>query len=201
MSNPASGPPRVRASDPEREQIVQVLRDAVTEGRLSLTEGDERMAQAYGARYRDELGPLTTDLPQPHTGGAWPAGGLPGGPWRAGNWPAGPGRRRGWPPRWPFIGLAALALLLPVALISLVLSQVGSHGFWPIFPLLLLSFAVLRGLAWRRWWGWQRYRGGYRDGGYGGPSGYSTSSTGDRSSLGESSAPRRTSGTEVTKDR
>jgi hypothetical protein len=55
--------PRLRASDAEREQIATILRAAMTEGRLNLDEGEQRLAAAYGATYRDELGPLTADLP------------------------------------------------------------------------------------------------------------------------------------------
>ncbi|HEU4425077.1 MAG TPA: DUF1707 domain-containing protein, partial [Pilimelia sp.] len=54
-----SGSHRLRASDAEREQIATILRAAMTEGRLNLQEGEERLAAAYAATYRDELGPLT----------------------------------------------------------------------------------------------------------------------------------------------
>jgi len=54
---------RVRASDPEREQIAEILRTAVTEGRLTLAEGDERLARLYTAKYRDELPRLLAELP------------------------------------------------------------------------------------------------------------------------------------------
>jgi len=55
--------PRVRTSDAERERIAEVLRAAVGEGRLTLEEGDERLATLYTTKYRDELGPLVADLP------------------------------------------------------------------------------------------------------------------------------------------
>ena len=56
-------PPRMRASDADREAVVQTLLDAIARGLLTLHEGDERVAAAYAARYRDELPPLTADLP------------------------------------------------------------------------------------------------------------------------------------------
>jgi Domain of unknown function (DUF1707) len=56
-------PPRLRASDAEREAVVRTLLDAIARGLLTLQEGDERVAAAYAARYRDELGRLTADLP------------------------------------------------------------------------------------------------------------------------------------------
>jgi hypothetical protein len=55
---------RIRASDAEREEYAQILRAAMTEGRLSLEEGEERLGKVYAATYRDELDPLTTDLPE-----------------------------------------------------------------------------------------------------------------------------------------
>lgn len=58
-----SGPNRLRTSDKEREQVAEILRAAMTEGRLNLEEGEERLAAVYAAKYRDELGPLTADLP------------------------------------------------------------------------------------------------------------------------------------------
>ena len=57
------GSTRMRTSDKEREQVAEILRAAMTEGRLDLAEGEERLATAYAAKFRDELGPLTTDLP------------------------------------------------------------------------------------------------------------------------------------------
>ena len=58
-----SGPNRLRTSDTEREQVAKILRAAMTEGRLTLEEGEERLGAVYAAKYRDELLPLTADLP------------------------------------------------------------------------------------------------------------------------------------------
>src|SRR2546423_11964039 len=63
MSTDPREPYRVRASDAEREEFATIVRAAMSEGRLTLEEGEERLAQVYGARYRDELSPLTGDLP------------------------------------------------------------------------------------------------------------------------------------------
>lgn len=54
-----------RASDSEREQIAERLRDAMAEGRLDMEEFDERLGLAYGARTHGELVPLVRDLPEP----------------------------------------------------------------------------------------------------------------------------------------
>jgi len=56
-------PPRMRASDVDREEVVQTLLDGIARGLLTLDEGDERVAAAYAARFLDELPPLTADLP------------------------------------------------------------------------------------------------------------------------------------------
>jgi len=53
----------IRASDKERESVVDVLRDAYTEGRLTLEEFDERTSAAYASKTWGDLRELTADLP------------------------------------------------------------------------------------------------------------------------------------------
>jgi hypothetical protein len=53
----------ILASDTERESVVDVLRDAYTDGRLTLDEFEERTAAAYAARTWADLRELTGDLP------------------------------------------------------------------------------------------------------------------------------------------
>lgn len=55
----------IRASDAEREQVVEQLRQASTEARLTLSELVDRSDAAYSARTRGELEKLTVDLPNP----------------------------------------------------------------------------------------------------------------------------------------
>ena len=55
--------PSIRASDADRERIVEILRQNTAEGRISAEEFDERMAAAYNARTLGALAELTTDLP------------------------------------------------------------------------------------------------------------------------------------------
>jgi hypothetical protein len=63
MSDPT---PAVRASDAEREQVADLVRRAVGDGRLTMVEGDERQRAAYAATFRHELTPVTADLtPEP----------------------------------------------------------------------------------------------------------------------------------------
>ena len=53
----------VRASDAERELVVERLQRAVGNGRLTVAEFDERAAAAYAATTRGELAEITKDLP------------------------------------------------------------------------------------------------------------------------------------------
>ncbi|MEJ2871158.1 DUF1707 domain-containing protein [Actinomycetospora sp. OC33-EN08] len=63
MSEPGeSSPPAVRASDADREQVAELVRRAVGDGRLTMVEGDERQRAAYAATFRHELAPVTADL-------------------------------------------------------------------------------------------------------------------------------------------
>ena len=55
--------PELRVGDVEREQIAQLLNQAVGEGRLTLTEYNERVGLAYAARTRGELDLVVADLP------------------------------------------------------------------------------------------------------------------------------------------
>jgi hypothetical protein len=56
-------PTEVRVGDHERNQVVEKLRSASTEGRITLTEFEDRSARAYQARVLSELLPLLDDLP------------------------------------------------------------------------------------------------------------------------------------------
>nr|WP_063817905.1 DUF1707 domain-containing protein [Herbidospora sakaeratensis] len=59
MTEPAG----MRASDSEREAVVERLRVASTEGRLTLAELTDRTEAAYLAQTQGELAQLTADLP------------------------------------------------------------------------------------------------------------------------------------------
>jgi hypothetical protein len=56
------GPPEVRASDTDRDRVVDVLRVALGDGRLTTDEFGERMETALSARTLGELAVLTADL-------------------------------------------------------------------------------------------------------------------------------------------
>ena len=70
----------IRASDRDRDAVVATLRDAYTDGRLTLEEFQERTAAAYGGRTWGDLRELTTDLPvQPILGTDLPPEAQPAG--------------------------------------------------------------------------------------------------------------------------
>ena len=89
---------RIRASDAEREAVATELADHLKDGRLDLTEFEERMSQAMDARTRGDLDQLLADLP--------PRMQAPP-----------PPHRRG--PGWPFP-------LVPILLFALVIMMAGA---------------------------------------------------------------------------
>ena len=54
---------RMRASHADREQVVDTLKEAFVQGRLTKDEFDSRVANALAARTYADLAPLSTDLP------------------------------------------------------------------------------------------------------------------------------------------
>ena len=59
--------PDMRASDAERQDVVERLRAALDDGRLKPDEYVERMGRAYEAVTRGDLVPLCRDLPETTT--------------------------------------------------------------------------------------------------------------------------------------
>lgn len=136
--------PRVRASDAEREQVVAALRHAMSEGRLILAEGEQRMAAAYAAVFRDELPVLTADLPpyeptgEGTTGRADKAGERHRG--RAGHGGPGP-----WGPGWFRHRRPRLAALTGVAaLVLLGLALLADAPLWPAIVLGVATVVLLK---------------------------------------------------------
>jgi hypothetical protein len=127
-----SGPHRLRTSDSEREQVAEILRAAMTEGRLTLAEGEERLAATYAAKFRDELGPLTADLPD---GGRRALADTP---------QARAASRRG-------IRRHAGFVVAIAAVLTLIWALTGAHGFWPIIPLAFLGMGLYRHARYRHY--------------------------------------------------
>jgi hypothetical protein len=61
MSEASSG--ELRASDADRDRLIEFLREHYTQGRLDGEEFQERMEAVYRAKTMAELAPLTRDLP------------------------------------------------------------------------------------------------------------------------------------------
>jgi hypothetical protein len=63
MSNGASRYGSMRAADTDRIQMAQLLSDAAAQGRLEMTEFEDRLKKAYAAETLDQLDRLSSDLP------------------------------------------------------------------------------------------------------------------------------------------
>ncbi|PAZ14291.1 hypothetical protein CLM62_19730 [Streptomyces sp. SA15] len=70
LSIGVSPEPGLRASHADRDRVVDVLRIAAGDGRLTAEELDERLEGALSARTMGELAALTVDLPSVADGGA-----------------------------------------------------------------------------------------------------------------------------------
>lgn len=63
MSTPASRDSSMRAADTDRIRVAQLLTDAAAQGRLQMSEYEERLAKVYAAKTYDELDRIGSDLP------------------------------------------------------------------------------------------------------------------------------------------
>jgi Domain of unknown function (DUF1707)/2TM domain len=133
----------LRASDADREQFVEALRQHHAEGRLTTEELAERTERAYAARTFGDLDALATDLPplRPPT------------PRRAP--PGSPGPSPGGRPPAPTQAEAKAALYRSVLwfgalgvflVIIWAMTNFGGY-FWPIWPILGFTIAI----------GWQAF--------------------------------------------
>jgi hypothetical protein len=122
MTEPES--PRLRASDTEREHVARRIQTATAEGRLTTAEADERLTALYATRFRDELAPLTLDLPteQPDRPAAW-------GRDRPGGWPR--------PVRVHLAVAVAISAILIIHLVAF-----GAPPFFALWPMTWLALSV-----------------------------------------------------------
>ncbi|MDN5857025.1 MAG: DUF1707 domain-containing protein [Pseudonocardia sp.] len=139
MNLPAPLPEHgLRVSDADRESVATRLRDAASDGYLSMPEADDRLAAAYSAVTRAELAVLPTDLPATASAPAAVALDRAGVTWQA--------RRR----------LAIHAAIVAVLAVNLIVrfAITGAPFFWPIFPItamlatVLLHYAIARRPTW-----------------------------------------------------
>lgn len=113
---------KLRVGDQERDAVAEILRREHVNGRLDVSEFQERLDRCLTAKTYADLDALVADLP-----GAEPPSSR-----RA------PARR---PRPWPFA-------LLPLVVI-LAIAASGGRVLWLAFP--LLCFFVLRTFVWRSW--------------------------------------------------
>jgi hypothetical protein len=114
--------PNLRAADADRERTAEHLRQSHAEGRIDLTEFQQRLERCYEAKTVSELDELVKDLPWPEERSE-----------RTALW---------WllPQRWH------LAPLAPILIALIVISAAtGHHIFWLWIPLLFVFWRV-------SWW-------------------------------------------------
>src|SRR5260370_38823776 len=63
--SPRSSPRDLRASDADRDRVLALLGEAMSDGRLTVDEHAERVQRAFSARTLGELAELTADLTVP----------------------------------------------------------------------------------------------------------------------------------------
>ena len=134
----------MRASDQDREHVVEILRAQCAEGRLTLEEFDERMASAYAGRTWGDLADLTSDLPVdtrlgPLHGGLATAQDQPPTDQR----PQGP---RPMVPRWLWPLVPVLVAVTVIAAMPWHMGDGHHHRYVSFFPLwlLIMGLFVLR---------------------------------------------------------
>jgi hypothetical protein len=110
-------PHTLRASDAERERVVEALRVHAGEGRLPTDELERRIDTAYAAERRGDLAALLVDLPRQA------------------------GRRRPLPRRSHQFHTTVLVAVLLLAIWALT----GAGYFWPIWPIGAMALSLLAG--------------------------------------------------------
>ena len=132
MTSPAETPePRegVRASNSEREAFAATIGKASEEGRITVTEADDRLTRIYAVTFREELPGIVADLPKE----SWPVDyGRPQ--------PQAPARRGN---EWNF-GLTAHVAFVAVIALGAIAAWTHSRVpfFWPAFPMFWLGLSV-----------------------------------------------------------
>ena len=144
----------MRASDSDREKVVQALQEQVGEGRLTLAEFEQRSSEAYAtAKTVGDLRALMSDLPVDPLApprpplGAWqqpwpmpPADVPPMSQWQQRTFPQ--NRQPGGPLRRVHPMRIAVAAILLIWAVGAVLSVVAHVPFvWPILAVFFFVFA------------------------------------------------------------
>jgi hypothetical protein len=139
----------LRASDADREQFVEALRQHHVEGRITAEELSERSGRAYAARTLGDLDAVATDLPPLQPPAPPRASAAPDAP-AAGL----PQRMRPPGPKRAAAKANLIRSLVWYGMISVVLIVVwamsGRDYFWPVWP--ILGFMLL--LGWQVFYVW-----------------------------------------------
>jgi hypothetical protein len=114
------GPADLRCSDVDRERVAEALRQAAGDGRLTLTELEERLDATFKARTYGDLQPITADLPQ----GPYP---IPGAT-------TSPQRRPTYPDPAAFAAAAAPGTPATTERMTAILSEEKRQGRWEVPP-------------------------------------------------------------------
>jgi hypothetical protein len=128
MAGATAGRGRLRASHADREHVIDVLKTAFVQGRLSKEEFDMRVGQTFASRTYAELAALTADIPA-RLSGARPL--------------RGPARTQGTSPQNKTVNsLAGVTLALVALAVAL---SVGSGLFFLVAVVVIGVFFVAGG--------------------------------------------------------
>lgn len=128
LARVAGRDPNIRAADADRERIAERLRKSHAEGRLDMTEFQERLERCYEAKTLGDLRELVKDLP----------------------------RQEQQPERRSFarflpVGLRTVPLVPILFALLVVAAATGHHVFWLWIPLLFLFWRMSWWRRRRRW--------------------------------------------------
>jgi hypothetical protein len=119
-----------RASDADREEVVEILRIAAGEGRIGHDELDERLSRALAARTYRELHATVDDIPRDRGAGSRR---MPQAQRTVAGWTVKAVRNEPW----------LLVFMLPVLVITLTLAAIGMM-VWFVFIIAVLALGRTR---------------------------------------------------------
>jgi hypothetical protein len=131
----SAGRGHLRASHADREQMIDVLKAAYVQGRLTKEEFDARVGQTFTSRAYTELAAVTADLP-PRLAGAWP--------------PRKPTRPKGNAVRWGAAGFITPAIIAAAFVVSSVRGAGGYEvaGFLVAFVYFMFWLSIGTNMLW-----------------------------------------------------
>ena len=125
----------LRAADVDRSYVADILKKAVDEGRLTLSEYDERLQNTYSARTYGDLDKVILDLPRPSRRSAVQPAASMQPPVSTGGW-APPQQAAAKDPDWLRRAWAAWAIAVSVNVVVWLIVSVTTADFiypWPLW--------------------------------------------------------------------